>query len=66
MGTGTKEMLSSAETQNADILKKYIFHKLDVSISEPELGENQDTTARVKSPNCISFMHVLKKFISDL
>lgn len=60
-------MLSSAETQNADILKKYIFHKLDVSISEPELGEKQDTTpARVKSPSCISFMHVLKKFISDL
>ena len=64
---GTKEMLSSAETQNADILKKCIFRKLDVSISEPELGEKQDTIpTRKKSPNCFSFMCVLKQFISEL
>jgi len=64
---GMKEMLSSAETQNAGSLKECVFHRLDASISEPELGEKQDTIpARQKSPNCFSFMHVAKKFISDL
>lgn len=49
-----KEMLSSVETQNADILKIYIFHRLNVSISEPELCEKQDSIpARKNHPSAL-------------
>lgn len=69
-GMGMKEMLRRCWALSGlrmQIYKKWVFHWLNVSISESELGENQDPTPTRRKPTQLLWFHwCFKELISDL